>query len=105
MGVKQQQIRYAVICGSPAYLDMSLSMFHVTQHSFKLKVLCLCLSDVASLHSIGLVRELFWPLDRNLKVAESNTKTLHTKKHQPQGSTLECLISSFGNPHYDHMTS
>lgn len=63
MGVMQQQVRYVVICGSPAYLDMSLSMFHVTRHPFKLKVLCLCLSDVASLHSVGLVRELFWPLD------------------------------------------
>lgn len=80
-------------------------MFHVTQHPFKLKVLCPCFSDVASLHSVGLVRELFGPLDLNLQVAESNTKTLHTKKHQTQGSTLELLISSFGNTQYDHMTS
>lgn len=37
MGVMQQQIRYVVICGSPAYLDMSLSMAHVIQNPFKLK--------------------------------------------------------------------
>jgi len=101
----QQQIKYAVICVNPAYLDMSLSMFHVMQHPFKSKALCLCFSDVANLHSVGLVREPFWPLELNFKVAASNTKTLHTKKHQPQGSTLEFLISSFGNTHYDHRTS
>lgn len=52
-------------------------------------------------HILQVWLENFCSLNLHLKFEESNTNTLHTKKHQPQGSALECLISSFGNTHYD----
>lgn len=86
----QHKKRYVVIYGGPAHLHMALSMFH----PFKLKVLCLCFSNLASLHSVGL------SFRSELKNAKSDTK-----KHQPWGLTWEHLISSFGNTHYDHVVS
>lgn len=61
-------------------MGMFLSMFLGIHYPSKMNVLCLCFSDIASLHSVGLVRELLWPLYLNY--------ILHTKKHQAQGSAL-----------------
>lgn len=46
-------------------MGMFLSTFLGTHYPFELNVLCLCSSDVASLHSVSLVRELLWPSDLN----------------------------------------